>query len=448
MTEEYRPFPDLVGWVPSVDLSSADGAFARLAEARVAVSPDDLERALTVATRYAAVDTGALEGLYATTRGFTRTIAEQTATWEAALGQHPAAMREAIADQLSGYEMVLDAATRSVPITAVWMRQLHEVICRSEESHRVLTPLGWQDQPLHKGKYKTQPNNPTSAETGRVHHYAPPSDVPGEMSRLVDTLSSEAFANSHPVIQAAYAHYAFVSIHPFADGNGRVARALASAFLYRNPGVPLVIFADQRNAYLDSLEAADTGDATDFVRFVRDRAAETADLVLFTLETKGSPPSLSEEVAAIRSRDRTGIDGQERIAAVVIDEAGDWAGAQIRDPSVTPDVVGAISLPHGRGTNVGLGYTFEIPPSRIRVRTTVTIRWDGERFTVSAMPVADHNVPVPRVPATRDLSLSIPDVVPLVSTSAQLRIRAWIGLVMTGLLEGLAHQLQDESEGP
>jgi Fic family protein len=53
------------------------------------------------------------------------------------------------------------------------------------------------------------------------------------------------------------AHYAFVAIHPFADGNGRVARALASVFTYRAYSVPVLILAESRNDYLTNLEAAD-----------------------------------------------------------------------------------------------------------------------------------------------------------------------------------------------
>lgn len=74
--------------------------------------------------------------------------------------------------------------------------------------------------------------------------------------------------------EPAYAHCAFVAVHPFADGNGRVARALASAYLYRRPGVPLVIFADQKDEYLDALEETDSGNAQRFVHFVADRLAD------------------------------------------------------------------------------------------------------------------------------------------------------------------------------
>jgi Fic family protein len=50
------------------------------------------------------------------------------------------------------------------------------------------------------------------------------------MERFVREISSPEFAAAHPIIQAAFAHYVLVAIHPFADGNGRVARALGVLF--------------------------------------------------------------------------------------------------------------------------------------------------------------------------------------------------------------------------
>ncbi len=54
-------------------------------------------------------------------------------------------------------------------------------------------------------------------------------------------------------------HVALTAIHPFTDGNGRVARAVASAVLQQAIGLPLLIYADQRERYIRSLEAADNG---------------------------------------------------------------------------------------------------------------------------------------------------------------------------------------------
>ncbi len=73
-----------VGWADGFDSTTVDAYANRLDEARAVATPEAMAAAVQVATRYAAVDTGAIEGLYSTNRGFTRTIAEQTATWQEA----------------------------------------------------------------------------------------------------------------------------------------------------------------------------------------------------------------------------------------------------------------------------------------------------------------------------------------------------------------------------
>jgi hypothetical protein len=100
-----------------------------------------------------------------------------------------------------------------------------------------------------------------------------------EMARLVNELRSQDFLAAHPVLQAAFAHYALVVIHPFADGNGRVARALASAFTYRAISMPIVILSEHKETYLDALESADSGNYQSFVDFMLDRSLDTIQLV-------------------------------------------------------------------------------------------------------------------------------------------------------------------------
>jgi hypothetical protein len=118
------------------------------------------------------------------------------------------------------------------------------------------------------------------------------------MARLVGELRSEQFLAAHPVMQAAYAHYGLVVIHPFADGNGRVARALASAFTYRAISMPIMILSEHKNSYLDSLEYADRGNYQSFVDFMIERALDTIVLVNESLQG-AQAPSLDESAAAI-----------------------------------------------------------------------------------------------------------------------------------------------------
>src|SRR5262249_3204218 len=126
------------------------------------------------------------------------------------------------------------------------------------------------------------------------HAYAPVADTPPEMHRLVAELSSEDFEAAHPILQASYAHYVLTAVHPFADGNGRVARAVASTYLYRAARVPLIIFPDDRDPYLQALARADSGTYTAFVHYVSEAAVASVELILEALETQAAPaPSVT-----------------------------------------------------------------------------------------------------------------------------------------------------------
>jgi Fic family protein len=99
------------------------------------------------------------------------------------------------------------------------------------------------------------------------------------MRRLVKELGSVRFARAHPVLQAAYGHFGLARIHPFQDGNGRVARALASVYLYRAVSLPLLIYADDRASYLASIHSADSGNRAVLVDFLLQQAVDVMQLI-------------------------------------------------------------------------------------------------------------------------------------------------------------------------
>jgi hypothetical protein len=68
-----------------------------------------------------------------------------------------------------------------------------------------------------------------------------------------------------PEVEAAWLHHRFTQIHPFQDGNGRIARALASLVFIRAGWFPLVVTRDDRERYVSALEAADAGDLVPLV---------------------------------------------------------------------------------------------------------------------------------------------------------------------------------------
>ena len=105
---------------------------------------------------------------------------------------------------------------------------------------------------LVKGQYKKRPNNPTRPD-GSIHQYCPPEHVDSEMERLIE-LHAQHVSQGVPVeVQSAWLHPRFAQIHPYQDGNGRVARALASLAFIKAGWFPIVVTRDDRTRYIDAL---------------------------------------------------------------------------------------------------------------------------------------------------------------------------------------------------
>jgi Fic family protein len=295
----YRSFPSFEDWLQKTIVDNVRwDRYSRLLQKRNELTPELLAKAREVAKRAAAVDTGAIEGLYPEDRGFTFAVALQIAQYEALLDAKGPRVRSLIESQMSAYDFALDFATQRTPMAEAWIRTLHEVMCQGQETYTVHTGVGIQEHQLPLGQYKFLPNHVIKTD-GVVHSYCPVDLVPAEMQRLCSALRSSAFLSAHPVQQATYAHYALVVIHPFADGNGRVARALASVYTYRALSVPIVILAEHRAEYFSSLAAADAGIYQSFVQFMLQRTLNSIQLVSDTIQAAGAP-SPQEAAAELR----------------------------------------------------------------------------------------------------------------------------------------------------
>lgn len=81
-------------------------------------------------------------------------------------------------------------------------------------------------------------------------------DVPDEIRQICEYISQ---THSYPALAAAVAHAWFTYVHPFEDGNGRVARLIANLILLRNGWPPMTIQRSSRDDYLDALMESDLG---------------------------------------------------------------------------------------------------------------------------------------------------------------------------------------------
>jgi Fic family protein len=295
----YAPFAPLSDWLSEpVGLGSWTNAAGRLADTRARTPVEAVRAALDEVRRAAAIDTGAIEGLYATDRGFTMSVARNVISLDQAEVERGPDFRRHFQAQLAGFEMAQQLATGDEVATEAALRELHRVTCAGQGTHRVLTAIGVQERTLALGSYKSEPNHVQLGD-GSFHSYAPVGRVPDEMHRLVTEMRSRAFLDAPAVVQAAFAHHAFTAVHPFADGNGRVARLVASVWLVRAASIPLWVEPTDRDRYLDALGEADRGDRAAFLRLVTSVTLRLLRELTLVLEQGPEPRrSTAEEEAA------------------------------------------------------------------------------------------------------------------------------------------------------
>ena len=107
--------------------------------------------------------------------------------------------------------------------------------------------------------WKKLPNN-VVLEDGSLFEFCPAEQVEGEMDRLIALHIDHEAKGVSPDVEAAWLHHRFTLIHPFVDGNGRVARSLASLVLLKHEWFPLVVTRSDKGAYLSAIRQADQGD--------------------------------------------------------------------------------------------------------------------------------------------------------------------------------------------
>lgn len=131
--------------------------------------------------------------------------------------------------------------------------------------------------------------------TGSRYPVAAPEKIQREMDRLFEWAREER-DGCHPVEFAAQLHKRFVFIHPFKDGNGRVARLLMNLALIQDGYLPVIVPPILRQDYVSLLERAHREDG-DFVKFIAEREYESQKEILrlfevpFPSQGQGMDPS-------------------------------------------------------------------------------------------------------------------------------------------------------------
>jgi Fic family protein len=110
---------------------------------------------------------------------------------------------------------------------------------------------------IHAGVYKTRPNS-VITPSGETFDYASPEETPSLMADLVAWYRNEEQKKQLSVVElATLFHYRYIRIHPFEDGNGRIARLIVNYILCRHGYPMIVILTADRSNYLDVLGKCD-----------------------------------------------------------------------------------------------------------------------------------------------------------------------------------------------
>lgn len=144
--------------------------------------------------------------------------------------------------------------------------------------HAALFPSGYSG--FHKirvGRWRGKESmRVVSGPVGKekVHFEAPPGkDVESEMRQFLRWWESSRKA-ADGMLRAGLAHFYFVTIHPFEDGNGRIARALTDMALAQDENVNIRYYSlssqimEERNGYYDILEKCSKGDSLDVTKWL------------------------------------------------------------------------------------------------------------------------------------------------------------------------------------
>ncbi len=221
-------------------------------------------------------------------------------------------------------EMMLDATQKfSEPLTDARLFGWHAAMFPTGRSGMTKIVVGaWRDD-------KSVPMQVISGPIGgeKVHYQAPAAArLEAEMKAFLDWFDGEPTID--PVLKAAVAHLWFVTIHPFDDGNGRMARAIADMALARSENSPQRFYSMsaqirlERNAYYGALEATQKGDDLDITTWLEwflaclERAIDGAEGILGTVLNKArfwkkhSASALNERQRKLLTRLLDGFEGK------------------------------------------------------------------------------------------------------------------------------------------
>jgi Fic family protein len=203
--------------------------------------------------------------------------------------------------------IVRDLAKSPEELTEADIRNLNQILLKQSFYKDAITPDG---KPSRKeiipGRYKIGPNSVVTP-TGQIFKYAEPMDVPARMAKLVEAIRKGAEKEGLEFLATlAVTHHEFTLIHPFDDGNGRVARLVTNYVLLKKGWPPIVIPSVRKADYLKALGQADAGDPALLADFFAEQLLWSLEIGIKAAkgESLEEPSDVDKEIALFVSEQK------------------------------------------------------------------------------------------------------------------------------------------------
>lgn len=200
---------------------------------------------------------------------------------------------------------VIEVVKGDYPLTETFIRELHVLLLKEPYERPAITPDSKETtKRIEVGRYKTQPNH-VLTKTGEIFRFATPEETPALMHDLINWYREKKNnPETNSILLAAEFHYKFIRIHPFDDGNGRMARILMNFILMQFGYPPVIIKTDDKGNYFSALQQADSGIIEPFIEYVAQNLVRSLEIMITGAKGENieEPDDIDKEIALLEQK--------------------------------------------------------------------------------------------------------------------------------------------------